>query len=155
MFIRQDEPGNSVFSKLPVVDVVPMNADDWKPLAFTPNGTEIEAEVLKRWLVWVYPAGIRAADEQKQFQKFSGSLKLEPAGSNDMFRYALLRGKVRLTKGSDRESAFEGELEAVLTYRHDVAQVQSLRGVVEGAYLYRMRETSREILRVAIESRPE
>jgi hypothetical protein len=155
LFIRQDEPGNSVFSTLPAVEVVPMNADDWKPLAFTPNVTEIEAEVLKRWLVWVYPAGIRAADEQKRFQKFSGALKLESAGSNDRFRYAILRGKIRLTKGNDRESAFEGELEAVLTYRHDPGQVQSLRGVVEGTYLYRTRETSREILRVAIESRPE
>src|SRR5262245_6617514 len=32
LFIRQDEDGNSVFSKLPVVEVVPMKAGDWKPL---------------------------------------------------------------------------------------------------------------------------
>ena len=155
LFIRQDEPGNAVFSKLPVVEVVPMKADDWKPLAFAPKGKEIEAQALKSWLVWLYPAGIRAADEQKRFQKFSGTLTLEPAGSDDRSRYALLRGKVRLEKGDEAESAFEGELEAVLTYRQDAAEVQAVRGVVEGTYLYRTRGTSREKLRVAIESRPE
>ncbi|HJZ59019.1 MAG TPA: hypothetical protein VKE74_29010 [Gemmataceae bacterium] len=155
LFIRQDEPGNSVFSKLPVVEVVPMKVDDWKPLAFAPKGKEIEAEALKRWLVRLYPAGIRAADEQKRFQKFGGTLSLEPAGSDDRSRFALLRGKVRLEKGGDIESAFEGELEVVLTYRHDAAEVRAVHGVVEGTYLYRTRGTSREKLRVAIESRPE
>jgi hypothetical protein len=155
LFIRQDDPRNSVFSKLPVVEVVSMKPDDWKPLAFAPKGKEIKAEVLKSWLVWLYPAGIRAADEKKAFQKFSGTLKLEPAGSNDRFRYALLRGKVLLAKGGDTESAFEGQLEVVLTYRLDAAKVQSARGVVQGTYLYRARGTSREKLRVAIESRPE
>ena len=154
LFIRQDDPSNSIFSKLPVVEVVSMKPDDWKPLAFAPKGKEIEAEVLNSWLVWLYPAGIRAADEKKPFQKFSGTLKLEPAGSDDKFRYALLRGKVVLAKGSDTESAFEGQLELVLTYRPDAAEVQSVRGVVEGTYLYRTRGTSREKLRVAIESRP-
>jgi hypothetical protein len=43
----------------------------------------------------------------------------------------------------------------VLTYRRDAAEVQSVRGVVEGTYLYRTRGTSREKLRAAIESRPE
>ena len=155
LFIRQDDPKNSVFSKLPVVEVVSMKADDWKPLAFTPKGKDIEAEALKSWLVRLYPAGIRAADERKPFQKFSGTLKLEPAGSDDKVRYALLRGKVLLGKGGDSESAFEGQLEVVLTYRPDAAEVRSVRGVVEGTYLYRSRGTSPEKLRVAIESRPE
>ena len=155
LFIRQDDPSNSVFSKLPVVEVVSMKPDDWKPLAFDPKGKEIEAEVLKNWLVRLYPAAIRAADEKKPFQKFSGTLKLEPAGSDDKFRYAVLRGKVLLAKGDDTESAFEGQIELVLTYRPDVADVQSVRGVIEGTYLYRTRGTSREKLRVAIESRPE
>jgi hypothetical protein len=155
LFIRQDDPSNSVFSRLPVVEVVPMTADDWKPLAFAPKGKDVEAEVLKSWLVWLYPAGIRAADEKKPFQKFGGTLTLEPAGSDEKFRHALLRGKVLLTKGSDAESAFEGRLEVVLTYRPDAAEVQSLRGVVEGTYLYRARATSPQKLRVAIESRPE
>jgi hypothetical protein len=155
LFIRQDDPKNSVFSKLPVVEVVSMKPDDWKPLTYAPKDTEIEAEVLKSWLVWLYPAGIRAADEKKPFQKFSGTLKLENAGSDGKFRYALLRGKVLLAKGGEAESAFEGRIEVVLTYRPDAAHVQSVRGVIEGTYLYRTRGTSREKLRVAIESRPE
>jgi hypothetical protein len=155
LFLRQDDRRNAIFSKIPVVEVVSMKPDDWKPLAFAPKGKEIEAAVLKSWLVWLYPAGIRAADEKKAFQRFSGTLKLEPAGSDDKFRYALLRGKVILAKGGDTESAFEGQLEVVLTYRPDAAEVQSVRGVVEGTYLYRTRGTSREKLRVAIESRPE
>jgi hypothetical protein len=155
LFIRQDDPKNSIFSKLPVVEVVSMKADDWKPFAYAPKGKDIAAQVLRNWLVWLYPAGIRAADEKKPFQKFSGTLKLEPAGSDAKFRYAVLRGKVALAKGGDTESAFEGQLEVVLTYRPDVAEVQSVRGVVEGTYLYRTRETSPQKLRVAIESRPE
>jgi hypothetical protein len=154
LFLRQNDRGNAIFSKLPVVEVVSMKPADWKPLAFAPKGKEIDVAVLKSWLVWLYPAGIRAADEQKPFQEFSGTLKLEPAGSDGKFRYALLRGKVILVKGGDAESAFEGQLELVLTYRWDAAEVQSVRGVVEGTYLYRTRGTSREKLRVAIESRP-
>jgi hypothetical protein len=155
LFIRQDDPKNSIVSKLPVVEVVPMKPDDWKPFAYAPKGKDIEAEVLKSWLVRFYPAGIRAADEKKPFQKFSGTLKLEPAGSEDKIRHALLRGKVVLRKGGDTESAFEGQLDAVFTYRRDAVEVQSLRGVVEGTYLYRTRGTSPQKLRVAIESRPE
>ena len=155
LFIRQDDPRNSVSSKLPVVEVVSMKPDDWQPLAFAPKGKDVEAEVLKSWLVWLYPAAIRAADEQKRFQKFSGTLKLEPVGSDGKHRHALLRGKVRLGKGSDTASAFEGELAAVLTYRPDAAGVLSVRGVVEGTYLYRSRGTSRVKLRATIESRPE
>ena len=155
LFIRQDDPSNSVFSKLPVVEVVPTKAADWKPLAFAPKGKDIEAEALKSWLVRLYPAGIRAADEKKPFQKFGGSLKLEPVESDGKFRYALLRGQVLLAKGGDADSAFEGQLEVVLTYRPDAAEVQSVRGVVQGTYLYRTRGTSRQKLRVAIESRPE
>lgn len=102
LFVRQDDPKNSVFSKLPVVEVVSMKADDWRPVAYAPKGKEIDAEALKSWPVWLYPAGIRAADEQKRFQKFSGRLQLDPAGSDDRYRYALLRGKVLLAKGATR-----------------------------------------------------
>lgn len=154
MFIRQDDPSNTVFSKMPIVEVVAMTEDEWKPLAYSAIGKEIDADVLKSWLVWFYPAAIRAADEQKRFQKFSGTLMLEPAGSDEKFRHALLRGKVRLSKGNDAESSFEGELEAVLTYRLQTDAVHSVRGVVYGTYLYRTRGTNPQKLRVAIESRP-
>jgi hypothetical protein len=155
LFIRQDDPSNAILSKLPVVEVVPMKPDDWKPLAFTPKEKEIEAEVVKSWLLRIYPAGIRAADEKKPFQKFTGTLKLEPAGSDGKLRQALLRGKIAMAKGGDTESAFEGQLDVVLTYGPDAVEVKSVRGVVEGTYLYRTRATTREKLRVAIESAPE
>jgi hypothetical protein len=155
LFIRQDDPSNSHFSQLPVVEVVPVKGDEWKPLSFAPGGKTIEAQALKNWLVWLYPAGIRTADEQKRFQQFSGTLKLEPAGSDKTFRYALLRGKVRLAKGEQTESEFEGEFQAVLSYRSDAAEVRSVRGVIEGTYLYRVRGSSPQKIRAAIESRPE
>src|SRR5262249_32052749 len=55
LFIRQDDPKNSIFSKSPVVEVVSMKPDDWKPFAYAPTGKDIDAEVLKSWLVWLYP----------------------------------------------------------------------------------------------------
>jgi hypothetical protein len=66
-----------------------------------------------------------------------------------------LQGKVVLAKGGVTESAFEGQLQVVLTYRPDATEVKSVRGLVEGTYLYRTRGTSPQKLRVAIESRPE
>jgi hypothetical protein len=62
---------------------------------------------------------------------------------------------VRLAKGDETESKFEGEFQAVLSYRPDAPEVRSVRGVVEGTYLYRQRETSPQKIRAAIESRPE
>src|SRR5262249_41685471 len=67
----------------------------------------------------------------------------------------LLRGKIKLAKGDDKGSAFEGTLQAVLTYGLDAPEVKSVRAVVEGDYLYRLRETQRMPLVAAIESRPE
>ncbi len=141
--------------RLPVVEVVPMKVDQWQGLALPAEVKEVPAEALKDWLVWLYPAGIRAVDEAKRFQKFNGTLKLEPAGADKDNRYALLRGEFRLAKGNDKESAFEGTIEAVLTYRLDAPQVKSVRGVIEGDFLYRMRGTVRMPMRVAVESRPE
>jgi hypothetical protein len=139
----------------PVVEVIPMNVEDWKVLAFPSEAREIEAETLRSWLVQLYPPAIRTADQIKPFQKIVGRLKLEPTGGDQTGRSALLSGEIRLTKGDDTASAFEGTLQAVLTYRPDMTAVQSVRGVVEGDYVYRVRTTQRLPLRVAIESRPE
>jgi hypothetical protein len=141
-------------SRTPVVEVVPMKTEEWKALAYPDKVREIEAEALKEWLVQLYPAGIRTADQMKPFIKFSGALKLEPAGADSKGRYALLRGEIRLEKGKD-ESAYEGTFQAVLTYRSDAPEVQSLRGSIDGTYLYRLRGTQRMPLLAAIESRPE
>lgn len=155
LFLRQDDPSNSHFSAVPVVEVVGMKPDEWKVLSFDDRGKDVKAESLRRWLVWLYPAGIRAADEKKRFQKFEGTLRLQPAASDGVSRWATLRGPVRLAKGDASESEFTGELQAVLSYRLDSAEVQSLRAVVEGSYLYRLRGATDQKLRIAIESRPQ
>ena len=130
-----------------------MKAQEWKALTFPEKAKPIEAEVLRQWLVQLYPAGIRTADRSKPFTKITGSLKLEPAGSDKAGRYALLRGKIKLAKGDDNESAFEGILQAVLIYGLDAREVKSVRAVVEGDYLYRLRETQRMPLVAVLESR--
>ncbi len=139
----------------PVVEVVPMKAEQWKALAYPEQARDIEAETLRSWLVQLYPPAIRTVDQLKPFKKITGRLKLIPAGKDQKGRHALLSGEVQLTKGDDKESAFEGTLQVVLTYRPDGSVVRSARGVVEGDYLYRIRQTQRMPLRVAIESRPE
>jgi len=155
LFVRLNDEKDPLRSQVPVVEVVALKAEDWKPLALPEKAEEVEAAALKSWLVQLYPAGIRTADQSKPFTRISGSLKLEPAGADRAGRYALLRGKIKLAKGDDTESAFEGTLQAVLTYGPDAAEVKSVRAVVEGDYLYRLRETRRMPLVAAIESRPE
>jgi hypothetical protein len=155
LFVRRNDQKDTIRSQMPVVEVVPMKARDWKPLALPEKAKEVEAAALKSWLVQLYPAGIRTADQSKPFTKISGSLKLEPAGADQAGRYALLRGKLKLAKGDDKQSAFEGTLQAVLTYGLDAAGVKSVRAVVEGDYLYRLRATQRMPLVAAIESRPD
>jgi hypothetical protein len=155
LFVRLNDEKDPIRSQMPVVEVVPMKAEEWKALALPEKAREVEAAVLKRWLVQLYPAGIRTADQSKPFTRISGSLRLESAGADRAGRYALLRGKIQLAKGGDQESAFEGTLRAVLTYGLDDPEVKSVRAVVEGAYLYRLRKTQRMPLVAAVESRPE
>jgi hypothetical protein len=155
LFVRLNDAKDPTRSQMPVVEVVPIQAEDWKPLALPEKATEVEAAALKSWLAQLYPAGIRTADQRQPFTKISGSLRLEPAGAGGAGRYALLRGRFQLAKGDEKESAFEGTLQAVLTYGPDAPGVKSVRGVVEGDYLYRLRGTRRMPLVAAIESRPE
>jgi hypothetical protein len=155
LFVRPLDDKGNFGNRTPVVEVVPMGAADWKALAFPETAREIEAETLRSWLVQLYPPAIRTADQVKPFHKITGRLKLEPAGADRKGRHALLSGEVRLARGDDKESAFEGTLRIVLTYPPDAPEVQLLRGVVEGEYLYRMRGTQRMPLKAAIESRPE
>src|SRR5262245_26206152 len=155
IFVRPVGNNGSFDGRKPVVEVVPVKADEWKTLAFPEKAKEIDAENLREWLVQVYPPAIRTADQTKPFKKVEGRLKLEPAGEDKKARYALLSGDVRLNKGDDKESALEATLQGVLTYPPNGPDVQSVRGVVEGEYLYRMRGTQRIPLKVAIESRPE
>jgi hypothetical protein len=155
LFVRLNDAKDRFRSQMPVVELVPMKAEEWKVLALPEKANEVEAAALKSWLVQLYPAGIRTADQSKPFTSISGSLRLEPAGADKAGRYALLRGKIKLAKGDDTESGFEGTLQAVLTYGPDAPQVKSVRAVVEGDYLYRLRKTQRMPLVATIESRPE
>ncbi len=161
LFLRLNDDRDPSRSRLPVVEVVPMTPEEWRHL-FLPEGSagrRIEPETLRKWLVHLYPAGIRTVDQQIPFRKVTGALKLEPAGSSGGSRYGLLKGAILLTKGegpaADGESAFEGTLRAVVTYPRGGSDVQSLRGVIDGFYMYRIRGEIPMPLRVAIESRPE
>lgn len=152
LFIR---PKDQAGSKRSVVELVPMQPEEWKILSFAENAKQIEPEALKNWLVQLYPPAIRTADQRKPFTKITGSLRWEAAGEDAQRRYALLCGEVHLAKGDENESAFEGTLQAVVTYGRNSAEVQSLRGVVQGDYLYRIRGTQPMPLIAAIESRPD
>jgi hypothetical protein len=154
LFIRRDDANSSPRGGLPVVEIAPMKAEQWTPLAWSAKGKTISAELFKDWLVWLYPPAIRTADESQRFQQFRGSLQLEPAGADERLRYAILRGEIHLSKGDDTKSAFDGNLQAVLTYRRERPEVQSIQAVVEGIYLYRQRGTIPQKLIAAIESRP-
>jgi hypothetical protein len=139
----------------PVVELVPMTARAWATLSLPEDagGTDIDAADLRAWFEQLYPSAIRTADQRKPFRTATGTLRLEPAGSDDRHRFALLRGAFRLSKG-DGESEVEGDVSAVLTYPLDARQVRSVRGVVDAAYIYRIRGTQRIPLIAAIESRP-
>jgi hypothetical protein len=155
LFVRLNDEKDPFRSRMPVVEVVPMKAEEWKALALPEKAKAVEAAALKNWLVQLYPAGIRTTDQRKVFTQITGTLRLEPAGTDKTGRYALLRGKFQLAKGNDQESAFEGTLQAVLTYGLDAREVKSVRAVVEGDYLYRLRGTQRMPLVAVVESRPE
>lgn len=142
-------------SRMPVVEVVAMKPEEWQVLSLPEQAKEVEASSVKNWLSQLYPAAIRTVDQQKPFTKITGSLKLEAAGADKNARYALLRGKMRLAKGDDTESAFEGSIQVVLTYSLSSSNVKSARGIVEGDYLYRIRGTQRMPLIAVVESRPE
>jgi hypothetical protein len=155
LFIRGADEQGVPRGRSPVIELVPMTAEEWKPLAFPEKTREIDAAALRNLLVHMYPPAIRTVDQQKPFKTITGSLKLEPAGADQNARYALLCGSVQLAKGDDKESVFDGAVQVALTYGRDGQQVQSVRGVIEGDYIYRMRASRRIPLRAAIESRPD
>ena len=147
----------------PVVEVVPLEADDWKPLAYCDKERFVDATTLKKWLSLVYPPGVmeRTNPHTKQVYKIDaveGVLSLAPAGSDGELRYAVLHGEVRLTDEGLDEFSYKGTLEIVLSYRPSESKVHSLRGVFEGIYprVDRMHQKTRKLpLLAAFESRPE
>jgi len=152
IFLRSSESGRG--KPAPIVEVVATPPETWNLLAYPDQPRDVEAQALKAWLVQLYPAAIRTADQSKPFKTIAGSLKLQAAGGDAKRRVALLRGDVRLSKGGETESEVEGRLELVLTYAADAADAISARGFFEGTYLYRQRGELKFQLAAAIESRP-
>jgi hypothetical protein len=155
VFVRRGQPAGGR-GGTPVVELVPMTVRNWAAVSLPENaaGGDVAAGELRAWFEQLYPPAIRTADQRKPFQTATGTLRLEPAGADDRHRFALLRGEFRLSKGPG-ESEVEGEVAAVLTYRLDTREVQSVHGVVDAAYIYRVRGNERISLTAAIESRPE
>ena len=142
-------------TKGPVVEVAAMPEEGWKALAFPGKAMAKDAAVLRNWLVHLYPP-VLSGEANRPYTRITGSLKLEPAGADKQGRYALLRGAFKMAKGDDEQPAFEGTVQAVLTYRLNAAEVRSVRAVVEGNYLYRNGKTHRPMpIVAAVESRPE
>ncbi len=148
--------------RAPVVEVVPLTAAHWKPLAYPQKKRSVPAAKLKRWLSEVYPPGIMERVDPRtkkayRISKVSGDLTLAPAGSDGDRDFATLRGRIRLTDEGPDEFSFEGALDVVLSYEESRTGAPTLRGVFEGIYPRhdRRHDRTREIpLRAAFESRP-
>lgn len=165
-----EQPGIRVFVRLleermrayraPVVEVVALNKEDWKPLHYPRKKGRVEASALKKWLSQVYPPGVMERTSQQtkkvyQISRVDGNLTIRPAGSDGKLRYALLSGKIRLTDEGPGDFTYGGELEVVLTYSESGPAPLSLRGVFEGIYprYNPVQRQSRDIpLRAAFES---
>jgi hypothetical protein len=149
--------------RAPVVEVVPLTKQDWKPLAYPIEKRNVEAGVFKSWLSQVYPPGMMERTNPRtklvyKIKAVEGTLLLSPAGADDKHRYALLSGTVRLTDEGQDEFSYEGKLEVALTYKLGDPNVKTLRGVFEGIYprYDRMHNRTRRLpLLAAFESRPE
>jgi hypothetical protein len=144
IFLRM-KSDQSAFTGTPLVE---FEKADWSLFAMPDEPREIDAEKLRGWLRHLYPPAIRTADQKKPFKTCTGKLKLRKIDA----KTAHLGGEFRLTKGDEGESAFEGSLGMVITYRDGKP---SLRGTIDGVYLYRLRETQRMRMAAAIESRPD
>lgn len=139
-------------SKAVIVEAVAVDAKHRTALSWPAQPGEIDAEVLREWLVQVYPTGIRAAEQQKGYKSVAGKLKLLPDSKT---RQAVLSGSIKL-EGEAGDSRFEGTLRLVLAYGEKSAEVLSLRGFVEGTYHYRVhgRDGGEVRIEAALESTP-
>ena len=149
--------------RAPVVEVVRLDEDDWKPLAYPEKERTVDASVLQKWLSQVYPPGVMERTNPRtkkvyQIARAEGTLSLTASGSSKELRFAVLRGTVRLIDEGPDDFGYTGTLEIVLSYRPSESKVYSLRGVFDGIYprFDRRRERTRRIpLRAAFESLPQ
>ncbi|MFP6767959.1 MAG: hypothetical protein VB859_07310, partial [Planctomycetaceae bacterium] len=147
----------------PVVETVPLESEDWKPLAWPNQRHPLDVSAIEKWLFQVYPPGImeRTNPQTKrvyQIRSVSGKLTMTPSGTDETLRYAVVSGSIRLTDEGDDNFSFGGKLDIVLTYKRDKPAVVSLRGVFDGLYPRTERRTGRTRripLQAVFESRPQ
>lgn len=151
VFSRSVGMGNVV-----TVRAVALSAEQRKALSFPAETKTVEAEMLRSWLELLQLPRVREADANVPFKRMAGSLKLQRAGADAKFRYAIMTGSIVLTKDEGQSSA-EVAFQGVVMYGLDRPDVHSLRGVFEGEYQYRPgRGTAQPIkISAALESVPE
>jgi len=153
LFMRTQADGiNNV-----IVEPSPLGEDLKRALSYPTQSRTVEAEVLRSFLVQLYPAGIRSFEQQMSFRRVIGSLQLEPAGAGPQRRYAVLIGPFEMTR-EENESSVKGTIRMLLTYDSKGVDLSSLRAVAEATYYYRPHGKGTEVkmtLTAAIESRPE
>ena len=125
--------------RAPIVEVVPLSASDWQPLAYPQQPRQLQASSLHKWLSQVYPPGVMERTNPRTKQAYAissteGTLSLVPLEAAGRSRQAILTGRVRLSDEGPGEFNYQGELQVLLTYPPGQQQPGSLRGVFEGAY---------------------
>jgi hypothetical protein len=140
IFVRLDDPGMPAYYA-PVVEIATPAVSTWQSLAFPDAPRTINADILQSCFRHVYPPGVMERQNKQtmvhwQIAKSQGSLTLEPAGFDGptQSRYALLRGKVRLTDEGPDSFSFDGTFAAVLSYPPDNSSPRSLRATFEAIY---------------------
>lgn len=114
--------------RTPVVEAVPLEPELRKALAWPTEPRELKAADLRPWLEEMYPPAIM--DGKGGFRKIEGSFRLEPAGSDERFRYAMLEGEAEFVLDNTGRTTYEGTLSVVLRYQPD-AGLSSIRGILE------------------------
>ena len=149
--------------RAPIVEAVPLQERDWKPLVYPDRPQRIAPADLKPWLSQVYPGGVMERTDPRtkrhfRIREIQGELTLTPTGADAGRRYALLSGNIRLTDEGRDNFSYTGRLDVVLTYELDSPRVKTLRGVFEGTYprFDRIHNQTRNLaLQAVFESRPE
>lgn len=131
VFTRLDDPGMPAYFA-PIVELVPMGADEWAPLARPAKKKTVDASGFLPWLSKMFPGGVMERTDPVTKRVYevngaSGELTFEPAGA----KFALLHGKVTLTDSGGGDFSYSGELRVVVEYKGDETIV---KGVFEGKY---------------------
>ncbi|MBI3096716.1 MAG: hypothetical protein HYY93_00490 [Planctomycetes bacterium] len=161
VFVRLKDPGMPAYYA-PVVEVATPTEADWKTMDHPDKARAVDASALKSAFKFMYPPGVMERQDKRTMiawgvKDAEGTLTLSPAGSKGPERYALLKGKVRLTDEGPDGFSYEGDFEAVLTYAADKPEAVSLRGTYLAEYPRKDPKSDRPRrmpLVVAIESVP-